>query len=42
MGKGIGIIIGYKIDRGNVKNSLTIARGEGRGDSGEKGFPELL
>ena len=25
-----------------IKNNLTIARGEGRGDSGEKGFQELL
>ena len=25
-----------------VKNNLTIARGEGRGDSGEKDFQELL
>ena len=24
------------------KNNLTIARGEGGGDSGEKGFQELL
>ena len=24
-----------------VKNNLTVARGEGRGDSGEKGFQEL-
>ena len=25
-----------------IKNNLTIARGEGEGDSGEKGFQELL
>ena len=25
-----------------IKNNLTIARGEGREDSGEKGFQELL
>ena len=25
-----------------VKNNLTIARGEGEGDSGERGFQELL
>ena len=25
-----------------VKNNLTIARGEFGGDSGERGFPELL
>ena len=25
-----------------IKNNLTIARGEGGGDSGEKGFQELL
>ena len=25
-----------------VKNNLTTARGDGRGDSGEKGFQELL
>ena len=25
-----------------VKNNLTIARGQGGGDSGEKGFQELL
>ena len=25
-----------------IKNNLTIARGEGECDSGEKGFPELL
>ena len=25
-----------------IKNNLTITRGEGEGDSGEKGFQELL